>query len=239
MVFHDDDIDDRGFDQRRRPSGRRELDPRYGSAGYGRGETPGRSNYERGRGERGFGGSDDYAGDFERGGSLGRSYEPARDPYQERGSSRSGNSGGNWDSSDNRGSPSWRGPRPEHGEDVGGSQSFRGRGPKGYRRSDDRIREEACDCLTDDSRIDASEIECTVKNGEVVISGTVRTREERRRIEDVLERLSGVQHVQNNVRVKQDEGSTAGRTGSASSAATQTSGSATAGAQAPAHERSR
>ena len=32
----------------------------------------------------------------------------------------------------------------------------RGRGPKDYTRSDDRIREEVCDRLTDDPRVDAS-----------------------------------------------------------------------------------
>ncbi len=35
---------------------------------------------------------------------------------------------------------------------------YAGRGPKDYQRSDDRIREEICDCMTDDPLLDASEI---------------------------------------------------------------------------------
>jgi hypothetical protein len=34
-----------------------------------------------------------------------------------------------------------------------------GRGPKGYQRSDERIKEDICDCLTRDPDVDASEIE--------------------------------------------------------------------------------
>jgi hypothetical protein len=79
----------------------------------------------------------------------------------------------------------------------------RGRGPKGYTRSDDRIREEVCDRLTDDPVVDASDVEVNVSNCEVTLSGTVDNREERRRAEDCAERVSGVTHVQNNLRVKQ------------------------------------
>src|SRR5690606_11858476 len=53
------------------------------------------------------------------------------------------------------------------------SGQYRGRGPRGYKRSDDRIREEVCDCLTDDDRLDASNIEVTVKDSEVTLSGYV------------------------------------------------------------------
>src|SRR4029078_3461021 len=79
----------------------------------------------------------------------------------------------------------------------------RGRGPKGYTRSDDRIREEVCDRLTDDPVVDASDVEVNVSNSEVTLSGTVDNREERRRAENCAERVSGVTHVQNNLRVKQ------------------------------------
>ena len=79
----------------------------------------------------------------------------------------------------------------------------RGRGPKGYTRSDDRIREEVCDRLTDDPVVDASDVEVNVSNSEVTLSGTVDSREERRRAEECAERVSGVTHVQNNLRVKQ------------------------------------
>lgn len=80
-------------------------------------------------------------------------------------------------------------------------RGYRGRGPKGYLRSDDRIREDVCDRLTDDPYIDASEVEVAVTSGEVTLGGTVESRAARRRAEELAESLSGVKHVQNNLRV--------------------------------------
>ena len=54
--------------------------------------------------------------------------------------------------------------------------------------------------------IDASEIEVQVQNREVTLTGTVRDRNERRRAEDLAESVSGVSHVQNNLRVGQRQG---------------------------------
>ncbi|HYC66216.1 MAG TPA: BON domain-containing protein [Reyranellaceae bacterium] len=79
---------------------------------------------------------------------------------------------------------------------------YRGKGPRGYVRSDERIREEICDCLTIDSYVDASDIEIAVKGGEVHLDGWVRDRDAKRRAEDIAENCSGVRHVQNNLRVK-------------------------------------
>jgi len=76
----------------------------------------------------------------------------------------------------------------------------RGKGPRGYRRSDARIHQELCDRLADDPRIDASGMEVTVKDGEVTLDGTVESRVDRRRAEDCAEEVSGVAHVQNNLR---------------------------------------
>jgi osmotically-inducible protein OsmY len=85
------------------------------------------------------------------------------------------------------------------------SGQHRGRGPKGYTRSDERIREDVSDHLTDDPMVDASDIEITVSGGEVTLSGMVDSRESRRRAEDCAERISGVTHVQNNLRVRRAE----------------------------------
>ncbi len=82
-------------------------------------------------------------------------------------------------------------------------QQHRGRGPKGYQRSDERIREDVNDRLTDDPHIDASEIEVSVSSREVTLSGTVNSRFEKRHAEDLAESVSGVAHVQNNLRVQQ------------------------------------
>lgn len=78
----------------------------------------------------------------------------------------------------------------------------RGLGPKGYKRSDERISEEVHQRLTDDSWIDASGINVSVSGGEVTLSGTVESREAKHRAERVVEDLSGVAHVQNNLRIQ-------------------------------------
>lgn len=80
-----------------------------------------------------------------------------------------------------------------------------GRGPRGYTRSDERIREDVCDRLTVDPRIDATDIEVVVANREVTLNGHVARREDKRRAEDCVESVAGVQHVQNNLRVKPDD----------------------------------
>jgi len=84
-----------------------------------------------------------------------------------------------------------------HGADA----SYAGRGPKGYRRSDERVREDVCERLTDDGRIDASEVEVTVNNGEVTLSGLVHSRAEKRHAEDAIDAIPGVRDVHNNLRV--------------------------------------
>jgi osmotically-inducible protein OsmY len=76
-----------------------------------------------------------------------------------------------------------------------------GRGPSGYKRSDARISEDIHDRLTDDDELDASTIQVEVNDGEVTLSGTVAEREDKHRAERLAERVTGVGHVQNNLRV--------------------------------------
>jgi len=117
------------------------------------------------------------------------------------------------------------------GEDE---RHHRGRGPKGYRRSDERIREDVSDRLSDDRHIDASDIEVTVSGGEVTLSGTVASRFEKRHAEDLAERVSGVTHVQNNLRVAQRGGMQTGGAmgGSTSGTSSGLTGSGVAGGSA-------
>ena len=86
-----------------------------------------------------------------------------------------------------------------------------GRGPKGYRRSDDRIREDVNDRLTAHPDIDASEIEVRVQNGEVTLSGVVEDRRTKRMAEDAIEEIAGVDDVHNQLKVR--HGFLAGLTG--------------------------
>lgn len=81
-------------------------------------------------------------------------------------------------------------------------QDHRGRGPKNYQRSEVRLQEDVCDRLTDDDTLDASEITVQVKDCEVTLDGSVTSRYAKRRAEDCADSVSGVQHVQNNLRVQ-------------------------------------
>jgi hypothetical protein len=80
--------------------------------------------------------------------------------------------------------------------------SHRGKGPKGYVRGDERILEEVCDRLTEDDRLDACDIEVKIDQGEVTLNGQVENREDKRRAEDIAESVSGVKHLQNNLRIR-------------------------------------
>jgi len=77
--------------------------------------------------------------------------------------------------------------------------SGRGFGPRGYTRSDARIEEDVNERLSHGA-LDASDVEVSVKDGEVTLSGKVRSRADKRRAEDVADDVSGVKHVQNNLR---------------------------------------
>ena len=107
-------------------------------------------------------------------------------------------------------------------------QDHSGRGPSNYTRSDERIREDANDRLTADPRVDARNISVAVEKGEVTLSGTVAARADKHRAEECVERVPGARHVQNNLRVQDNQdrqsswgsasASTAGTPSSASSA---------------------
>jgi osmotically-inducible protein OsmY len=81
---------------------------------------------------------------------------------------------------------------------------YAGRGPRGYRRSDERIREDINDHLTDDWYVDASDVEVTVNNGMVTLTGFVDSRDAKRRAEDIAECVSGVMDVSNQLRVERN-----------------------------------
>lgn len=120
--------------------------------------------------------------------------------------------------------------------DMREAGQHRGRGPKGYQRSDARVLEDVNDRLTEDPHIDASEIEVTVVSREVTLIGTVNSRFEKRHAEDLAESVSGVTHVQNNLRIQQAadagmDGSmlSAGAAGAGSVGMPETAGTGTVG----------
>jgi hypothetical protein len=88
--------------------------------------------------------------------------------------------------------------------DFGGAMRgpYRGRGPRGYQRSDERIREDVCEALTEADDVDAAGIEVQVAGRTVTLTGTVDDRYAKRRAEDIADSVSGVQEVQNHLRLQ-------------------------------------
>lgn len=79
--------------------------------------------------------------------------------------------------------------------------SHRGRGPKNYRRPDERIAEDVNQILTDDPDLDATEIEVRVENGEITLLGKVGSRWEKRHAENLADRCAGVRDIHNRLTI--------------------------------------
>ncbi|AJK45777.1 BON domain-containing protein [Burkholderia plantarii] len=75
------------------------------------------------------------------------------------------------------------------------------RGPKGYTRSDERIREDVCERLAYAIDIDVSEVSVTVTDACVQLDGTVPERWMKHEIEDLADSCVWVRDVDNRVRV--------------------------------------
>lgn len=83
--------------------------------------------------------------------------------------------------------------------------SHRGKGPKNWRRPDERIREVVNELLTDHDGVDATEIEVTVQDGEVTLEGSVGSRWEKRLAADIAGSCRGVHDVHNRLRIAEPE----------------------------------
>ena len=83
---------------------------------------------------------------------------------------------------------------------------YTGRGPKGYKRSDEKIVEEACQRLERDGDIDASNIEVSAEDGVIRLSGMVEDRQTKRRAEECVESIYGARDVMNELRVTRQSG---------------------------------
>lgn len=199
----------RGWENERDDDTRESRYGSYGRSGAERGYSEGMRDYSQQRYNypTGFRSNESYGN---------RSYDYDRDRY-DRGEDR-----GWWDRASDA-VASWFGDEDaERRRQMDQQREHRGRGPKGYRRSDERIKEDVNDRLSDDYYIDASDVEVSVSNTEVTLTGTVNSREDKRRAEDIAESVSGVTNVENRLRVKQ------GRYGDYSSSSTgSTMGTAT------------
>lgn len=88
-----------------------------------------------------------------------------------------------------------------YSENDRNQQSFRGRGPRGYTRSDERITEDLNERLTDDWQLDADDIQVAVSGGVATLSGSVQQRWQKHHAENLAEGCSGVKDVRNDIRV--------------------------------------
>jgi len=184
---------------------------RYGSGssegweGYGHPERPeglhrshyGQEDWRQRPGqyndEFGYGGS----GTFGRSANYGN-YGNDRDQGNFGGSRGSSRSWDDYGSQEMSGGPSWSNAQSWQ---IPGP--FSGVGPQGYQRSDERIREEVCDRLTQHGQLDASNLMVQVAQGEVTLSGAVDNRQARRMAEETAESVPGVQNIRNEIKVQQ------------------------------------
>jgi osmotically-inducible protein OsmY len=77
-----------------------------------------------------------------------------------------------------------------------------GQGPSGYQRSDERIKEDINERLTQHGRLNAANIQVEVDNCNVTLKGTVNNRHMKRMAEDVADSVMGVRDVNNQIKIQ-------------------------------------
>src|SRR5262249_35572889 len=92
-------------------------------------------------------------------------------------------------------------PPVPYGWEPRESGDFRGRGPRGFQRSDERLRETICEGMTESPQLDASDVDVSVSGGIVTLQGTVPTRYAKRLAEQMADSVGGVRDVHNELRV--------------------------------------
>jgi hypothetical protein len=97
--------------------------------------------------------------------------------------------------------PGWQRGEGSGLGDVAERGPYWGKGPKGYRRSDERTREDVCEAIARQGTIDASDVEVNVESSVVTLSGTVAYRQHKRALEDLVEEVLGVREVHNEIRL--------------------------------------
>jgi osmotically-inducible protein OsmY len=157
-------------------------------------------------GQRGYSGQGGYSGGYSGQGGYSGGYSGSGQGGYSGGYSGSGQGGysGGYSGSGQGGTYSGQGG--QSGSQAGDFSSrsrgmHHGKGPSGFQRSDERIKEMVCEALTDHDDIDATNIDVSVKSGEVTLTGTVDDRRMKRLAEECVENVRGVNDVQNQLRV--------------------------------------
>jgi osmotically-inducible protein OsmY len=187
----DRDLDDgENYSSRYQAEEKREYRGTQGTLGM-------RGRAEEYRGYRDYDDSDDRYSDNERG-----RYEGGSGGWQgEKSNYGTGIPQVQWGKVNRGGSKGYQGASGGSSQGNQGEGMYYGRGPKGYKRSDERIEEEANECLFEHSQIDASDIDVKVDSGEVTLSGEVKSRHAKRMAEDAVEKIRGVKDVINQLKV--------------------------------------
>ncbi len=211
-----------GSDPRGPDMPRRDMPYSHGGTGHRQRDRlggSGQGGYESGGYDR-----DDYAsGEYESGG-----YGPAESrwgrfggpggPDGETWGPRPQRSLGHWRDSYGSGEAYGRGGGPagemdydrgDYGRDrrggpMGGAAlqgPHRGKGPKGYERSAERLKEDICERLTEAPDVDAGEIAIAVRDGVVTLDGSVASRPMKHRAEDIVAGCLGVKDIENKLKV--------------------------------------
>lgn len=93
------------------------------------------------------------------------------------------------------------GPEPGYDGRYGRYDQYSRSTPKGYARSDERIRDDVCERLGR-SGLDVSDVSVAVAGGRVRLEGSVHERSAKHAIEDCAADCGGVQGVDNRIRVQ-------------------------------------
>jgi osmotically-inducible protein OsmY len=124
-----------------------------------------------------YGGAGDYGGSYTAGGWVGAGFGGGYYGYDRSSTSASGGYG------------------------TVGRANHAGRGPRRYRRTDERIAEDVNERLMLDPDVDATDIEVLVADGRVILTGTVDDRRTKRLAEIDAEEVWGVTDVDNQLHV--------------------------------------
>jgi BON domain len=217
-----------GYEQRRDEDepGRRSGRSQYGQGPYGQGQYGQQGQLGQGRwdqaeqagGERGdFGGSENRVMRFQRwnqsSADSGYRSGPGMGEYAFAGSNYGSPYSGTGSST---GQPRSHGQGNEqgYGQSIQGGQGYgqggqgqgqrRGKAPKGYQRSDDRLKEMICEKLMDEPSIDASEVSIDVQGQVVTLEGTVESRQAKYEIESLIDQY-GAKDIVNNIKVTKNQ----------------------------------
>ena len=208
--------DYRDYDERR-GAGERDYG-RYGDSGRIFGDERGWGEREDDRGSwsrsRGYVDRDDERGFFDRASDEVRSWFGDEEAQRRRTVDERERGWSTSERGDYGGGPShrerlsrWDKPASNWwgGYNESASGPYGGRGPRGWQRSDERIKDDVCERMTQHPYLDASDVDVQVTACEVTLIGAVPDRRAKRLAEEIAEAVSGVREVHNQIRVNRQD----------------------------------